>query len=259
MAFSPDFRSNSNTRPMGGVAGTVDVGLRAYMLRVYNWMASGLALTGIVALLVANTSLQTLFFHQYETGMGIVTRPTGLGFLAIFSPIAFVLVMSFGINRLSRQAVQTLFWTFCAVMGISMANIFMVYTGTSIARVFFISAGMFASMSLWGYTTNRDLTRFGSFLTMGLFGLVIASLVNLLMHSTAIAFLCSIVGVFVFTGLAATDTQRIKLTYQQFAYYEGADGAAKRSVYDALTLYLNFINLFQFLLQFMGVRNNSNN
>jgi len=259
MAFSPDFRSNSNARPYGGVAGAVDAGLRAYMLRVYNWMASGLALTGVIALLVATTpAVRDLFFHTYSTGFSIVTRPTALGFLAIFAPLAFVMVMSFGVNRLSRQAVQTLFWAFCAAMGVSMANIFMIYTGTSIARVFFIAAGMFAAMSAWGYATNRDLTRFGSFLIMGMFGLVIAMIVNIFMHSSAIAFLCSIIGVFLFTGLAAFDTQRIKLNYQQIAYYGGAEGALRSSVYDALTLYLNFINLFQFLLSIMGVRNNNN-
>ncbi|GBQ71722.1 hypothetical protein AA103196_2857 [Ameyamaea chiangmaiensis NBRC 103196] len=258
MAFSPDFRSNARTGSMG-YAGSLDAGLRAYMLRVYNWMASGLALTGIIALLVANTSLQEVFFHRFATGMGVAVRPTLLGMVAIFAPLAFVLVMSFGVNRLSRQAVQSLFWAFCCAMGVSMANIFMIYTGTSIARVFFIAAGMFAGMSLWGYTTQRSLVGFGSFLMMGLIGLVIAGVVNIFLRSTGLAFLASIVGVFVFTGLAAFDTQRIKLTYQQFAYYEGPEGAAKRSVYDALALYLNFINLFQFLLSFMGVRNNSEN
>jgi FtsH-binding integral membrane protein len=167
--------------------------------------------------------------------------------------------MSFGVNRLSRQAVQTLFWLFCGVMGASMANIFMIYTGVSVARVFLVTAGTFAATSLWGYATKTDLTRMGSFLMMGLFGLIIAGLVNMFMHSPALYFATSLIGVFLFIGLTAFDTQRIKATYLQFAQYEGPDEAAKRSVYDALALYLNFINLFQFLLQFMGVRNSGNN
>ncbi|NVN10643.1 Bax inhibitor-1/YccA family protein [Nguyenibacter vanlangensis] len=260
MAFSPDFRTMPRPAGAGTAAGAIDQGLRAYMLQVYNWMASGLLLTGIVAYLVANTALREAFFAQVVTPMGAVAvRPTGLGMLAMIAPLGFVLVMSLGINRLSRQAVQTLFWLFCAVMGASLSSILLTFTGVSVVRVFFITAGTFSAMSIWGYVTRTDLTRFGSFLIMGLFGLVIAGLVNMFMHSAAVYMLYSVVGVLVFVGLAAFDTQRIKLTYQQFAYYEGPEAAAKRSVYDALTLYLNFINLFQFLLQFMGVRNNQNN
>lgn len=257
MAFGPD--SRSFIRPAAdSAAGSVDMGLRAYMLRVYNWMASGLVLTGLVAYLIANTSLQALFFQHVPTPMGMAIKPTGLAMLAMIAPLGFVMVMSFGVNRLSTQAVQTLFWLFCGVMGASLSNIFLVFTGVSVTRVFFITAATFCTMSIWGYTTRTDLSRFGSFFMMGLFGLIIAGVVNMFLHSPGLYFVYSAVGVLLFVGLTMFDTQRIKATYQQFAYYEGADQAAKRSVYDALNLYLNFINLFQFLLQFMGVRNSSN-
>jgi len=166
-------------------------------------------------------------------------------------------VMSFGVNRLSRTAVQALFWAFCAAMGASLTNIFIIYTGQSIVKVFFITSATFAAMSAWGYTTNRDLSRMGSFLIMGLFGIIIASLVNLFFQSGMMQFVISVIGVVVFTGLTAYDTQRIKADYVQFAYAEGTDEAGKRSVYDALNLYLNFVNLFTLLLQLMGTRNNN--
>ncbi|HSU04509.1 MAG TPA: Bax inhibitor-1/YccA family protein, partial [Acetobacteraceae bacterium] len=162
-----------------------------------------------------------------------------------------------GVNRLSRQMAQTLYWLFCAAMGLSLTNIFLIYTSTSIVRVFFISAGTFAAMSLYGYTTKSDLSRWGSFLMMGLIGVILASLVNLFFQSTGLQFVVSVIGVLVFTGLTAYDTQRIKVSYVQYAYAEGTDQAAKRSVYDALSLYLNFINLFMLLLQLLGNRNNS--
>jgi len=258
MAYSPDFRTYS--RPAAGVAGAaaIDAGLRAYMLRVYNWMASGLLLTGIVAYSVANTSLIQLFYHRVVTEYGVRIAPTGLGTLSMFAPLAFVLVLSFGVNRLSRQSVQALYWAFCLAMGASLTNIFLIYAHDSIARVFFISAAMFAGMSIYGYTTKANLSRFGSFLIMGLFGVILASLVNMFMHSAPLQFAISIIGVVVFTGLTAYDTQRIKVSYTQFAYAEGTEGAAKRSVYDALSLYLNFINLFMLMLQLTGNRNSNN-
>jgi FtsH-binding integral membrane protein len=228
------------------------------MLRVYNWMASGLLLTGIVAYSVANTSLIALFYHMVPTAYGMRIAPTGLGTLSMFAPLAFVLVLSFGVNRLSKTSVQALYWAFCVAMGASLTNIFLVYAHDSIARVFFISAAMFAGMSIWGYTTRTDLTKMGSFLIMGLFGIIIASLLNFFLHSSGLQFAVSIIGVAVFTGLTAYDTQRIKVNYTQFAYAEGTAGAAKRSVYDALSLYLNFINLFMLLLQLTGNRNSNN-
>ncbi len=255
MAYSPDFRGAS--RPFGGVsqAAALDQGLRAYLLRVYNWMASGLLLTAITAYAVAETSLRDAFYHPVMTQFGqLVIRPTGLATIAMFAPLAFVMVLSFGINRLSRPAAQALYWAFCVTMGASLANILLIYTGTSIATTFFVTAGTFAAMSIWGYTTKTDLSRMGSFLFMGLIGIVLASLVNLFVHSSAVAFAVSVIGVVVFTGLTAYDTQRIKSSYVNFAYAEGPEAAAKRSVYDALSLYLNFINLFMLLLQFTGDR-----
>ena len=256
MAFVPETRTYA---PGAATAGAViDTGLRAYMLRVYNWMASGLLLTGIVSYAIANTSLVELFYRQVYTPRGIAVQPTILGYAAVFAPLAFVMALSFGINRMSKATVQALFWAFAAAMGASLANIFLIYSGASIARVFFITAGTFGAMSLYGYTTRTDLSRFGSFLIMGLIGVIIASVVNIFVASSALQFGISIIGVLVFVGLTAYDTQRIKSDYVQFAYAEGSDLAAKRSVFDALQLYLNFINLFMLLLQLFGGRNSSN-
>jgi len=255
MAFIPDSRPFS---PAVADSATIDAGLRSYMLRVYNWMTSGLLLTGVIAYAVANTSLVNLFYQQVMTPRGLSVQPTILGYAAVFAPLAFVMVLSFGVNKLSTTAVQGLFWAFAAAMGASMANIFLIYSGGSIARVFFITAGTFAAMSIYGYTTKADLSRFGSFLIMGLIGVVIASVVNIFVGSTALQFAISIIGVLVFVGLTAYDTQRIKSTYGQMAYADGLDGAAKRSVYDALSLYLNFINLFMLLLQLFGNRSSNN-
>jgi len=255
MAYSPEYRTF--TASPSSAQAVLDAGLRAYMLRVFNWMTSGLLLTGIVAYGIANTELINLFYPLAQTASGrMVRQPTLLAFAAMLAPLAFVMVMSFGVNRLSRPAVQALFWAFCAAMGASLTNVFIIYTGQSIVKVFFITSATFAAMSIWGYTTNRDLTRMGSFLMMGLFGIVIASLVNIFFASGMLQFIISIIGVVVFTGLTAYDTQRIKADYVQFAYAEGTDEAGKRSVYDALGLYLNFVNLFTLLLQLMGARNN---
>jgi FtsH-binding integral membrane protein len=259
MALSPDYRTYPGAA-RGGVASAavLDAGLRAYMLRVYNWMTSGLLLTGIVAYVVANTTLIQLFYHQVATPRGIAIQATGLGWLSVFAPLAFVLALSFGVNRMSKSTVQAIFWAFCAAMGLSLTNIFLIYSGESIVRVFFITAATFGAMSIWGYTTNTDLSRFASFLMMGLIGIIIASLVNFFVGSTALQFAISIIGVLVFTGLTAFDTQRIKSTYLQFAYADGPEDAGRRSVYDALSLYLNFINLFVLLLQLMGNSRSSN-
>ena len=255
MAFVPDYRTYAPGAAADGAA--LDAGLRSYMLRVYNWMTSGLVLTGIVAYAVANTSLIQLFYQQVQTQRGLSIQPTLLGYAAIFAPLVFVMVLSFGVNKLSKTAVQALFWAFAAVMGASIANIFLIYSGASIARVFFITSATFGAMSLYGYTTKSDLSKYASFLIMGLIGVVIASLVNMFVGSTALQFAISIIGVLVFVGLTAYDTQRIKGDYVQFAYAEGSDQAAKRSVFDALSLYLNFINLFMLLLQLFGNRNSN--
>ncbi|HEX2939837.1 MAG TPA: Bax inhibitor-1/YccA family protein [Rhodopila sp.] len=255
MAYSPQF--GAYPRTSAATSAVYDAGLRAYMLRVYNWMASGLLLTGVVAYGIAHTSLINAFYPMVQTPYGYMPHPTPLAMIAMFAPLAFVLVLSLGVNRLSTSAAQTLFWVFCAAMGASLTNIFLIYTNESIVRVFFITAATFAGTSLYGYTTRADLTRMGSFLFMGLIGIIIASLVNIFMQSSALQFAVSVIGVVVFTGLAAYDTQRIKANYLQFAYADGPEGAAKRSVYDALSLYLNFINLFMMLLQLLGNRNNN--
>jgi FtsH-binding integral membrane protein len=259
MAYSPDFRATPPYAGGAAQAAVLDQGLRAYMLRVYNWMASGLALTAIVAFAVANTSLRDAFYHPVIGSFGqVIMRPTGLATLCMIAPIGFVMVLSFGVNRLSRTAAQALYWAFCGVMGASLANIFLVYTQGSIASTFMITAGTFAAMSIWGYTTRSDLSRMGSFLMMGLFGILLAMIVNMFLHSAPVQFAISIIGVVVFTGLTAWDTQRIKVSYLNYAYADGPQEAGKRSVYDALNLYLNFINLFMMLLQLTGNRNSSN-
>jgi hypothetical protein len=240
-------------------AAAVDAGLRAYMLRVYNWMASGLLLTGIVALAVVTVpALQELFYTVARTPSGrLVAQPTILFWVVTLSPLAFMLVLSFGYNRLSKTTAQALFWAFAACMGASLSNLAFRYTGASIASTFFITAAMYAAVSLYGYTTKADLTRMGSFMMMGLIGILIAGLVNMFMQSSALQFAISVIGVVVFVGLTAYDTQRIKGDYVQYAYAEGTEEAGKRSVMDALGLYLNFINLFQMMLQLVGVRQSS--
>jgi FtsH-binding integral membrane protein len=251
MAFTPDYRTWSGAPSVAGTQ-AIDAGLRAYMLRVYNWMASGLLVTGIVAYGIANTTLINAFYEPSLNGIGF--HPTGLAYLAMLAPLAFVLVLSFGVNKLSTQAAQAIYWTFCAAMGASLTSIFITYASTSIVRTFFITAGTFAAMSAWGYVTKTDLTKFGSFLMMGLIGIIIASLVNMFLGSAGLQFVISVIGVLVFVGLTAYDTQRIKSTYTQYAFADGPDQAGKRSVMDALSLYLNFINLFMLILQLTGTR-----
>jgi FtsH-binding integral membrane protein len=219
-----------------------DQGLRQYMLRVYNYMASGLFLTGAVAVGV------------YQSGLIWSLIGTPLIWVVMLSPLAFVLVLSFGVNRLSLFATQALFWAFAAVMGLSMSTIFLTFTGASIARVFFITAATFAAVSIYGYTTKADLSRFGTFLFMGLIGIVIASVVNIFLGSNALQFAISVIGVLVFTGLAAYDTQMIKETYDE---NYGSEITGKLAVMGALSLYLDFINLFQMLLSLLGQRNNN--
>ena len=227
-------------RPAAGAQVDIDVGLRDYMLRIYNYMASGLALTGIVAYV----------FAQYlETHRELAHSP--VMFLLILAPVGLVMLLSFGIQRMQASTAQMLFWLYSGMMGLSLSTIFLVYTQTSIARVFFITGGTFAAMSLYGYTTRRDLTQWGSLLFMGLIGIIIASLVNLFLHDSAIAFAISVIGVLVFTGLTAYDTQQIKEMY--FAYDDG-EVAGKKAVMGALRLYLDFINLFLMLMQLFGSR-----
>jgi len=232
-------------------ADSLDAGLRAYMLRVYNYMLVGLGLTGLMAWLTANTPLAQVFYNQVATPNGIAMQPNILGWIAIFAPLAMVFFLSFRIMKMSFATAQATFWIYAAVMGISLSTILFVYTGASIALTFFVTAGMFGAMSLWGYTTKRDLTGFGSFLFMGLIGLVLASLAGMFFHSTQLQFVISVLGVFIFTGLTAYDSQSIKNMY-----YVGDNGevVGKKAIMGALRLYLDFINLFMFLLRFMGNR-----
>ncbi|MBO6782639.1 MAG: Bax inhibitor-1/YccA family protein [Alphaproteobacteria bacterium] len=227
----------------------IDEGLRAYMLRVYNYMTTGLALTGIVAWLVASTpALLQLFYAPTPQG-GF--QPTILAWIAMLSPLAFVMVLSFGVHRMKASTAQLLFWLFAGVMGLSMAHIFITFTGASIARVFFITAATFAAMSLYGYTTKRDLSGWGTFLFMGLIGIIIASIVNIFIGSSMIQFVVSVIGVLVFVGLTAYDTQRIKEMYNEL---DNSEVAGKKAIMGALSLYLNFINLFMMLLHLFGQR-----
>ena len=220
-----------------------DLGLRTFMLRVYNYMASGLALTGITAWLAAETGFYAQIAH------------TPLIYLVIFAPFILVMLLGFRLQKMSFGAAQTTFWAYSALMGLSLAGIFLIYTHTSIALTFFITAATFLSMSLYGYTTKSDLSKMGSFMMMGLFGIILASLVNMFMHSTGLQFVVSIVGVIVFTGLTAWDTQRIKEQYDLVAGHDGQT-VGKTAIMGALTLYLDFVNLFMMLLQFFGQRRN---
>lgn len=235
-------------------ATTYDQGLRAYMLKIYNYMASALALTGIVALVFAQLAVTTdaESGQMALTGLGQAIYMSPLKWVIMLAPLGMVIWMSFGINRLSASAAQVLFWAFSAMMGLSLSSIFLVYTGESIARAFFVTAGTFGAMSIYGYTTKRDLTGFGSFLFMGLIGLILASLVNLFVQSSAMGFALSALGVLIFVGLTAYDTQKLKAMYYQL----GSTGelAAKMAIMGALNLYMDFINIFLHLLRFMGDR-----
>jgi FtsH-binding integral membrane protein len=219
-----------------------DAGLRSYMLSVYNYMASGVLLTGIVALGLAMTGVAQSIWY----GGGI------LKWVVLFAPLIMVMIMGFRAQRMSTGAMQAFFWAFAAVMGVSMSVIPLVYDGTSIAQCFFATAVAFLSLSLWGYTTKRDLSGFGTFLIMGVVGLFVVMLGNLFIRSDALSMVISVVGVFLFAGLTAYDTQKIKSTY---AYVAGTDMVGKTAILGALTLYLDFINMFQFLLALFGNRN----
>jgi uncharacterized protein len=241
------FDPRATARPQPGTAGVgregvaFDAGLRSYMLSVYNYMTSGVLLTGIVALLFANS----------EFGQNILVNGGPLRWVIMLAPLAFVMVMSFGINRISQGTLQLLFWAFATVMGLSMASIFLVFTGESIATTFFAVAAAFMGLSLWGYTTKKDLSGFGTFLIMGVFGLIVAMLINLFLQSSALQLAISAIGVLVFAGLTAYDTQKIKSMY---FYVQGTDMMGKTIIMGALNLYLDFVNMFTFLLQFMGNR-----
>ncbi len=243
MALGPDNRYTlraATARP-GEMAGAdVDVGLRQYMLQVYNYMASGIALTGLVAygVSMSQTAMQVIF-------------DSPLMWVVMLAPLGMVMFLSARMHALKASTAQALFWTYAGLMGLSLSFIFIAYTGLSIARVFFITAGTFAAMSLYGYTTKRDLSGFGSFLFMGLIGIIIASVVNMFLQSSAMHFVISVVGVLVFVGLTAYDTQAIKSMYRAA---DTAEVHGKKAVMGALRLYLDFINLFIMLLHLFGAR-----
>jgi FtsH-binding integral membrane protein len=226
-----------NTATVGVPRAARDVGLRSYMLSVYNYMASGVLLTGIVAMLFASS------------GYASEVMATPLRWLIILAPLGFVIAMSFGLNRMSTGTLQTLFWSFAVAMGLSMSTIFLVYTGVSIAQTFFAVSAGFLGLSLWGYTTKKDLSGWGTFLIMGVVGLLVAMLINLFLQSSAMHMVISALGVLIFAGLTAYDTQKIKSMY---AHVAGTDMMGKVVIMGALNLYLDFINMFLFLLRLFG-------
>ena len=246
-----DFNQRSFTKTTDQAV--IDEGLRAYMLKVYNYMTTGLLLTGLVAYFFGKASIVTNELGQIIgiTPIGAMLFGSPLKWVVMLAPLGFVFYLSARINKMSVSSAQITFWIFSAIMGLSLASIFIVYTQASIARVFFISSGTFAAMSLYGYTTKKDLTKLGGFLFMGLIGIIIASLVNLFFQSSALHFAISVIGVLVFVGLTAYDTQSIKNMY-----YAGDSESVggKKALMGALRLYLDFINLFIMLLRLFGQR-----
>jgi len=236
----PRMTTNASPTSIGGQA-AVHAGLRSYMLSVYNYMASGVLLTGLVAMLFANSAF----------GQNILTHGGALRWVIILAPLGLVMWLSMGINRMSESTAKTIFWVYATLMGLSMASVFMIYTRESIATTFFATAAAFASLSLYGYTTKKDLSGFGTFLIMGLVGLLIASLLNIFFQSSTMSLVISFIGVLLFAGLTAYDTQKIKSMYFMM---QGSDFLGKAVIMGALTLYLDFINMFQFLLSFLGNR-----
>lgn len=238
----------TRTTPAGVDAGAViDQGLRAYMLKVYNLMALGLAITGLAAF----GASQLAFSGGELTAFGQAIYVSPLKWVVMLAPLALVFFLSFRINSMSVAAAQTTFWVYAGLMGLSLSSIFLVYTGQSIVQTFFVTAASFGTLSLIGYTTKRDLTAMGSFLIMGVFGLIIASIVNIFLASSALSFAISAIGVLVFAGLTAYDTQKIKEMYFEA---DGAEVAGRKAIMGALTLYLDFVNLFLFMLRFLGNR-----
>lgn len=238
-------------RPIAGSqteAAVMDEGLRAYMLKVYNYMASGLLLSGIVAFAVANSSLINLFYVFEE---GRIAGYSGLGMVSMFVPLGLILFMSFAGQNRSAGTMQVLYWAFVGTMGIGLSTILLTYTGVSVVRTFLITATSYAALSLYGYTTKKDLSGMGTFLLMGLVGLIVAMIVNMFWPSGVMGFIIPVVGVLIFAGLTVYDTQRIKSQYFQVS---GTNMEEHAAVMGAVALYLNFVNLFQFLLMFLGNR-----
>ncbi|MBM2575347.1 Bax inhibitor-1/YccA family protein [Jannaschia sp. Os4] len=238
------------TEVSGARAAEIDEGLRAHMNKVYGTMSVGLLITFAAAWAISGLAM----VDGQMTQLGIALYASPLRWVLMFAPLAFVLVLSFGINKLSAAAAQGVFYLFAAVMGVSISSIFIVFTGTSIATTFLVTAGAFAGLSLWGYTTKKDLSGMGTFLLMGLIGLILASIINIFVASSAMQFAISVIGVLIFAGLTAYDTQRIKTEYVAHAAHGDSEWLGKAAIMGALSLYLDFINLFMFLLQFLGNR-----
>jgi uncharacterized protein len=249
-------KQNIQTKSTSTTTHEIDEGLRAYMLKVYNFMASGVLLTGFISLLVFEISggMEITLGASGLVGLtdfGQLIFNSGFRWIVMLAPLGIVIYMSFGIAKMSSSKAQMTFWIFAALMGASLASIFIVYEQMSIARVFFITAGTFGAMSIYGYTTKRDLTKLGSFLMMGLIGIIIASVVNMFMQSGLMHYVISILGVLIFVGLTAYDTQKIKNMY---LVSDSGELMGKKAVMGALTLYLDFINLFIMLLRLFGQR-----
>lgn len=225
-------------------AAQIDVGLRSYMLSVYNYMSIGLGITGLAA-------YGTAMFAQSNPAFAATIYQSPLKWVIMLAPLGFVFFLSARLNKMSVSSAQTTFWAFAAMMGVSISYIFLVYTGASIIQTFFVTAASFGALSLYGYTTKKDLSGMGSFLIMGVFGLILASVVNIFLQSSALQFAVSALGVLIFAGLTAYDTQRIKEMYYDG---DGADTTSRKAIMGALSLYLNFLNMFMFLLQFLGNR-----
>ena len=248
-----EFNKQTTTTRSSASEAIIDQGLRSYMLKVYNYMGSALLLTGFIALFTFKFAAVTGPNGELLglTSLGNSLYNSGLAWIVMLAPLGVVFYMSFGIAKMSASKAQTVFWIFASLMGLSLSSIFLAYTGTSITRVFFITAGTFGAMSIYGYTTKRDLTKLGSFLMMGLIGIIIASLVNIFMQSPMMYFVISILGVLIFVGLTAYDTQKIKNMYLAS---DSGELMGKKAIMGALTLYLDFINLFIMLLRLFGQR-----
>jgi uncharacterized protein len=241
-----------NTATVGVPRAARDAGLRSYMLSVYNYMASGVLLTGVVAMLFVRSPFFAAAFNVVQTPRGTALQPNVLGWLITFAPLLFVIAMSFGQVRMKSTTLQAMFWGFAVAMGLSLSTIFIAYTGVSIAQTFFATAASFMGLSLWGYTTKKDLSGWRTFLIMGVVGVFVAMLINMFLQSPAMDLAISAIGVLIFAGLTAYDTQKIKSIYFEVAGH--GEAMAKNAIMGALSLYLDFINMFLFLLRFMGDR-----
>lgn len=248
--YNARYRSQTRTQ----TAAEIDEGLRSYMLTVYNYMASALVLTGLLAYVTSEVPALYSLLYNFQSGPDGTVYLTGrtiLGWIVMFAPLGLVFFLGARVNRMKASSAQMTFWIFAALMGMSISSIMFVYTDVSIAKTFFVTAAAFGSLSLYGYTTKKNLSGMGSFLMMGLFGLIIAMIVNMFMQSTMMEFVISVAGVLIFAGLTAYDTQKIKLMYLQS---DGTETATKKAIMGALNLYLDFINMFLFLLHLFGSR-----